>query len=1041
MSCTRHTWLRIAFVCAAALAPVSVITIGSASLSALDVPYTQTFDSLAASGTSSVTPPGWEFSESGTNANTTYVAGTGSGNAGDTYSFGAAGSTDRAFGMLQSGSLIPTIGARFTNDTGETIQSIAITYTGEQWRLGTSGRTDRLDFQYSTNATSIQTGTWIDVDTLDFNAPNSTGTVGLRNGNAAENRTTISSLITNVNIPAGATFWIRWSDFNASGADDGLAVDDFSITSGADAAPAVASTVPEQNATNVPSDSNIVLTFSEPVTLDQSLISIVCTNSGAQTFVLSGGPQTYTLNPDVDFGAGETCTVTVPAAAVSDADAEDPPDHLGFNFQTGFTTQEQCGDPFTFIHDIQGTALVSPRVGGLATVEGIVVADYQASGSFGGFYVQEEDANDDPASSEGIFVFTGGTPRAVRRGDHVRVSGTVTEFSNLTELTQVRSVRVCSSGHSVTPAPVTLPVESVAHLERYEGMLVTLPQDLTVSEHFSLARFGEVVLSANGRLPIPTAVVSPGAEAIAQQDLNNRSRIVLDDSNNQQNIDPTRYPSGGLSASNTLRTGYTVHGVTGVLEERFGQYRVQPVGAIDFDASTNPRPSAPEAVGGNLKIASMNVLNYFNGDGQGGGFPTERGAEDLEEFARQRDKVIRAMLRVDADLYGLLEIENDPLGGSALEDVVSGLNDEAGAGTFSFIDTGTFGGDLIRSAIVYKPATLTPIGAYKLLDASVDPRWIDRGNRPALTQTFESNLTGGRFTVSVNHLRSKGSSCDSATSPFGDPDVGDGQGNCNKVRTAAATALVQWLATDPTGSGDPDFLIIGDLNSYAKEDPITAMVGAGYTDLVGSHLGASAYSFVFGGQSGYIDHALASPDLVRQVTGVTEWHINADEPVALDYNKNFKTPNQVTTFYAPDEFRSADHDPLIVGLDVLNDPQGAFLTGGGWIPSGENKLHFALVAKYHGDSAVPTGNAEVRIGARGLKFRATSFEWLAVPGSTARLRGIGELDGALGYRFLITAVDGAVDSFGIKIWSQDDRLIFDSGAPQVLGGGSMIVHR
>jgi uncharacterized repeat protein (TIGR01451 family) len=201
---------------------------GAVSLAALDVPHTQDFDTLVSTGTSSTLPDGWEFSETGSNANTTYTAGTGSSNAGDTYSFGASGSTDRALGGLQSGSLIPTVGALFTNNTGQTITSLEIAYTGEQWRLGTAGRLDRLDVQYSLNSTSLSTGTWIDVEALDFVAPTTTGPIGALNGEA--NHTDISGVISGLSIPPGATFRIRWTDFNASGADDGLAIDDFTIT-------------------------------------------------------------------------------------------------------------------------------------------------------------------------------------------------------------------------------------------------------------------------------------------------------------------------------------------------------------------------------------------------------------------------------------------------------------------------------------------------------------------------------------------------------------------------------------------------------------------------------------------------------------------------------------------------------------------------------------------------------------------------------------------------------------------------------------------
>ena len=205
---------------------------GTISLTTLGSSYLQDFDTLANSGTSDAVPDGWDLVESGTSAavNGLYTAGTGSSNTGDTYSFGASGSTERAFGMLLSGTITSTIGASFTNNTGSTITQLEISYTGEQWRLGALDRTDRLDFQYSLDATSLTTGTWINVDDLDFNAPNSTGTVGALDGNSAANRSVISATITGLSIEDGATFWIRWTDFNASGADDGLAVDDFRLT-------------------------------------------------------------------------------------------------------------------------------------------------------------------------------------------------------------------------------------------------------------------------------------------------------------------------------------------------------------------------------------------------------------------------------------------------------------------------------------------------------------------------------------------------------------------------------------------------------------------------------------------------------------------------------------------------------------------------------------------------------------------------------------------------------------------------------------------
>lgn len=191
--------------------------------------YTQNFNTLAISGSSSLTPAGWEFLETGSANNLLYNTGTGSDNTGDTYSFGSTGESDRAFGGLRSGSLIPTIGASFTNGATTSIQSLEISYEGEQWRLGAAGRADRLDFQYSVNATSLNTGTWQDFNALDFVSP-FTSTTGALNGNLSANRTLLNSTISNLNIGVGQTLWIRWNDLDATGSDDGLAVDNFSLT-------------------------------------------------------------------------------------------------------------------------------------------------------------------------------------------------------------------------------------------------------------------------------------------------------------------------------------------------------------------------------------------------------------------------------------------------------------------------------------------------------------------------------------------------------------------------------------------------------------------------------------------------------------------------------------------------------------------------------------------------------------------------------------------------------------------------------------------
>ena len=698
---------------------------------------------------------------------------------------------------------------------------------------------------------------------------------------------------------------------------------------GDDAAPALVSSSPTNGAVGIGRSASISLTFSEPV--DLGAFTLTCATSGAHpASITTNDLVTWTLDPSVDFAPGEACTLTIPQANVTDLDTTDPPDAMNADVVVTFTTINavQCGDPgVTPIHDIQGSGLTSPIAGSTVSIEGMVVGDYQQAGGFGGFYVEEPDADADadPNTSEGIFVFSTVTDVAV--GDRVRVGGRVFEFptsangvtSDLTELTSVSGVVVCSTGNALpTPATISLPVGTLTDWEAVEGMRVTVAQTLTVTEVFNLGRFGEVSLSGAGRLPNPTNVVAPGAAAIALEDLNDRSRVVLDDGDNQQNIDPTIYPQGGLSAANTLRVGDSLPGITAIGDQRFGAYRLQPTGPISFD-HTNPRPPAPVSVGGNLRVASFNVLNFFNGngthlDGAAGGFPTARGANTLEEFDRQLAKEVSAIRTLDADVVGLMELENDDPNTqqAAIEDLVDALNAATAPGTYAFINTGIVGTDEIRVGLLYKPAVVSPVGAFAIIDSTVDSRFIDTKNRPSIAQTFALNTTGARITVVVNHLKSKGSDCNDV----GDPDTGDGQGNCNGTRTAAAAAIADWLATDPTGAGDADALLIGDMNSYALEDPITAFKGAGFVDTINAHIGSGAYSYVFDGESGYLDHALASATLAPQVTGVAEWHINPDEPTVLDYNTEFKTANQVTSFYDPGPYRSSDHDPVLVGIQL-----------------------------------------------------------------------------------------------------------------------------
>jgi predicted extracellular nuclease len=729
-----------------------------------------------------------------------------------------------------------------------------------------------------------------------------------------------------------------------------------------DVPPTVTAVTPPNSATNVPVNSNVVITFSEPVNVTGDWFSLACGTSGTRTpsannVTVTGGPTVFTLDPDSDFAQGETCTLTVVAAQVTDQDTDDPPDNMAANFTSNFTTQaplpDICTNPnhpaLTPINQVQSNTLTSPLSGTVVTVRGIVVGDFETNAQLSGFYIQSEPALDDgdPSTSEGLFVFNANT-NTVSLGDLVVVTDTVRETFNQTRLGNSPTILIC--GPAVLPAPtdVTLPFSDPDAPEAFEGMRVRLPQNLTVTDNYFLGRFGQVTLSAGGRLQQPTQVVSPGVPAQTMQATNNLNRIILDDGTNQQNPDPVIFARNGLTltAANTLRGGDTVSNVVGVMTYGWGgasaspdAYRVRPTGPVTFTAA-NPRPAAPPPVGGSLRVASANLLNYFNTFGAGnctlgvGGGATDcRGADNAAEFTRQVSKTIPMLLGLNADVIGLMELENDGYGPtSAIQDLVNRLNAATAPGTYAFINpdaalgvTNTLGVDAIKVGFIYRPARVTPVGQTAVLTTGAfglftltDTTQIQR-NRPALAQSFQENATGARFTAVVNHFKSKGSSCANNQSPVGpDPDTGDGQGNCNLTRTAAAQELAAWLATYPTGINDPDILILGDLNSYAKEDPITALKNAGYVNLAEDRLGLTSYSYSFQGQWGTLDYALASPSLNPQVTGIAKWHINADEPSVLDYNTNFKNSAQQSYFYSPDPYRSSDHDALVVGL-LLND--------------------------------------------------------------------------------------------------------------------------
>lgn len=599
-------------------------------------------------------------------------------------------------------------------------------------------------------------------------------------------------------------------------------------------------------------------------------------------------------------GAGTTYgdfTWTAPAAA--SFGAVNAGQDFGGGDTGGGTAPTPCEMPVTHeIGAVQGTGAASPLAGQVVTVEGVVVGDFQAGDELKGVFLQDADGDGDPATSDGIFVFDPDAPDVVA-GDVVRATGTVEEYFGLTELTNVTAIGDCGDAAVPAPTVLALPADDPTR-ERLEGMLVTFAEVLTATESFTLARFGELVVSSEGRLYQPT---NGGTEAdAAEQALNDQRRLVIDDASTVQN--PAEIPFTDVGGE-VIRLGDTLTGVVGVLSYGFDAWRLQPTQEPTV-ARANPRPVAPDEVGGDVRVASFNVLNYFTTlDTPGATTDTgadPRGADSAEELERQRAKLVAAILALDADVVGLMEIENDA-DDEAVLDLVAALNAAAGEARYAAIEEpdtggGLFGTDAIKVAMIYQPAKVVPMGPSA---TTTDPAFVNA--RLPLAQRFRPAVGGKPFTVVVNHFKSK--SCRGATGA--DVDLGDGQGCYNESRVAQARALTDFVDS----LDDKDVLIIGDLNAYGEEDPIDVIEAEGFVDLIDTRLlEPDQYSYVFAGQAGYLDHGLASEKLVRRVTGIDIWHVNADEALFQDYNTEFNPDGS----YDPDPYRSSDHDPVLVGI-------------------------------------------------------------------------------------------------------------------------------
>ncbi len=709
--------------------------------------------------------------------------------------------------------------------------------------------------------------------------------------------------------------------FDPSVGFDGFAIDTFNglgaHTSSCTVNPSIALN-PQSLTFNIPAGDTFT---TQSYVLTASLLSADITITAPANFevsAVSGGPYSASIIITAATANAGPVTIYSKYSPASGTSHNGIITHVSGTVSANLNVQGTVTGSITPIYTIQGSGTASPLLATTVTTEGVVTADFQGSTQLKGFYIQDTVGDGNSSTSDGIFILN--DTFNVQVGDYVRITGLVEEFFTLTELKNVSSLTVLSSGNTLmTPVSINLPVAAVADLEKFEGMLVKFPQSLTVTETFTLGRFGEVSLSADGRLFNPTNSIDPNdnpasgtnssgtsnvAAVTAQQDLNNRRRILLDDASSVQNPAVIPYLN---PADSTLRSGSTLTALTGVLDYAFSKYRIQPTVTPAFNYA--PRPAVPTVGAANVKVAGFNVLNYFNGDGSGGGFPTPRGANTLVEFNRQRTKIINAIKQLNADVVGLIEIENDGDGAtSAVADLVNGLNTATASGTYAYVldaagANGNPGTDAIKQTFIYKPGVVTPVG---LAIADMDAAH----NRPPVAQTFTLNSNGEKFTAMVTHFKSK-----SSTGASGDNlDQGDGQGAYNASRKLQASAFLNFITSIKTSSADEDVIAVGDYNAYEQEDPMDILIAGGLVNVL-----PNTYSYVFDGQSGSLDHALATASLSSKISGAAKWHINADEPIAKDYNQEFNPASA----YSPNAFRSSDHDPLLIGLN-LQPPVTAF---------------------------------------------------------------------------------------------------------------------
>lgn len=766
--------------------------------------------------------------------------------------------------------------------------------------------------------------------------------------------------------------------------------------------------------------------------------STAAVNPGIDSF--AGDPAVVDLvgvGSNVWEGTAAATGMSNTASAARDENGTDTDDNSA-DFTAGAATPEGTGggveppaEVTATIPEIQGDGPVSPLVGDIATTEGVVTAAYP-TGGFYGFYLQVPGtggADHDPAqttSSQAIFVRQTQTAGdvTVQPGDHVQVTGAVAEFAGATQLsvTDAADIQALAEPAAAAEAVTAWPA-SATEREALEGMLYRPIGDFTVTETYQTMNFGEVGL-ARGDKPLIqwTDAARPGSpEADAIKADNALRGIVLDDGASTDFRDSTDLTPSYISNTDPVRVGANATFDQDVIFTEGGApsnptYRLQPLApVVGPDNTTSPaafentRTDAPDATtigDADIKVASFNVLNYFttlgdpsddnigdngclayadrDGDGnnvRGGCDP--RGAWDPEDLERQQTKIVKAINALDADVVGLMEIENSAALGEdadeATNTLVDALNADAGSDIWAANPSSAdlppaADQDVITNAIIYKVASVERTGdAHALGDQSGSDQAFGNAREP-IAQAFTATAGGAPFLFVVNHFKSKGSA-----GPWpGDADTGDGQGASNESRIKQATALRDWLPAIQTETGADSVLLAGDFNAYGQEDPLKVLYDAGYVD-VEQKFELGEWSYSYQGLSGSLDHILVNEDAAARSTGADIWNINAGEALALEYSRwNYGA----TDFHTATPYRSSDHDPVVLGLSTDAAPVDDQVT-----------LNLLGVNDFHG-----------RINSNTVKWAGTVEQLTEQGGADSTLMvGAGDLIGASEFA---SAVDG-----------------------------------